>query len=157
MAYCAGIMPAIPLRATTYEILSEVFSINVFAPILMMRGIADKRNNVGAGTSIVFMSSASSVIADKGHGVYGGSKAALNTAIRAFAKEVVSLGVRANCILPTNIRTENTPQDYYDSQVGHYPLGFGKPEDVANMAVFLLSNESKWIAGQTYVMDCASF
>lgn len=157
MVYCAGVMPIVPIRIVTPEILSEVFSINVFAPILMMRGLADKRNNVGKGTSAVFISSASSIIADKGHSVYGGSKAALNTAVRVFAKEVAPLGIRANCILPTSIKTENMTRDFYESQIGQYPLGFGTPEDVAHLAAFLLSHESKWITGQTYVMDCASF
>ena len=157
MVYCAGIMPTIPLRALCADDMKGAFSINFFAPVMMLKAVADKRNNVGNGTSCVFVSSASSIISDKGHGIYGSTKAALNSAMRSFAKELAPGGVRVNCILPTNIQTAKTPQEYIDSQIAQYPMGFGKPADVATLAVFLLSDESKWITAQNYVLDCASF
>ena len=157
MAYCAGTMPAIPLRAVDAGKMKEVFNINFFAPVMMMRAVADKRNSIGSGTSCVFISSASSILSDKGHGVYGASKAALNAAMRSFAKELAPGGIRVNCILPTNIQTAQTTQEYIDSQIAQYPMGFGKPVDVAHLVAFLLSSESKWITAQNYVLDCASF
>ena len=77
--------------------------------------------------------------------------------MKAVAKEVVRNKIRINCISPTNIRTENMPQEYVDSQIAFYPLGFGKANDVANFVAFLLSDKAGWITGQNYIMDCASF
>ena len=157
MVYCAGIVPIIPLRSMDAGSMKRAFDINLFAPVIMMRAVADKRNNVGNGTSCVFISSAASIISDKGHGVYSATKAALNAAMRSFAKELAPSGIRVNCILPTNIQTEKTTQEYMASQIAQYPMGFGRPRDVANLASFLLSSESKWITGQNYILDCASF
>lgn len=157
MAYCAGIMPSMASSAVDVNLIQKTFSINYIAPYMMVKGLVDKRNNIGEGTSCVVISSASSVLSDKGHSVYAGSKAALNASMKAVAKEVVRNKIRINCISPTNIRTENIPQEYVDSQIAFYPLGFGKANDVANFVAFLLSDKAGWITGQNYIMDCASF
>lgn len=157
MAYCAGSVPIQPLAATDYNALLETLNINYIAPVLAAKGVADKRNNIGAGTSMVFISSASSLISDKGHLTYAGSKAALCASVRSMAKEYAKNRIRMNCILPTNIKTEKSPQEYIDSQIASYPMGFGEPIDVANLAAFLLSSEASWITGQNYILDCASF
>lgn len=157
MAYCAGIMPAIPLRMAEADAVRMVFDINFFAAVQILRAVADRRNNVGTGTACVFVSSASALLSDRGHGVYAASKAALNAAVRAFAKELAPSGIRLNCVLPTNIRTEKTSQEYLEAQLPQYPLGFGLPLDVAHLVVLLLSSECKWITAQNYVLDCASF
>lgn len=157
MAYCAGIVPIQPLAATDFDTLHKTLNINYIAPILTAKGLADKRNNIGAGTSMVFISSASSLISDKGHLTYAGSKAALCASVRSMAKEYAKNKIRMNCILPTNIKTEKSPQEYIDSQIVSYPMGFGEPSDVANLVAFLLSSEASWITGQNYILDCASF
>ncbi len=157
MAYCAGIVPIQPLAATDYNTLLETLNINYIAPVLAAKGLADKRNNVGAGTAMVFISSAASLISDKGHLTYAGSKAALCASARSMAKEYAKNKIRINCILPTNIKTENSPQEYIDSQIAAYPMGFGDVSDVAELTAFLLSSETSWITGQNYILDCSSF
>ena len=157
MAYCAGVVPIQPLVATDVRTLYETLDINYVAPIFLTKGLADKRNNIGEGTSMVYISSASALICDKGHLTYAGSKAALCASVRSMAKEYAKNKIRMNCILPTNIQTEKTPQEYIDSQINLYPMGFGKITDVASFIAFLLSDKARWITGQNYVMDCASF
>ena len=103
---------------------------------------------------MVFLSSAAAYISDKGHLAYAGSKAALCAAVKSMAKEYAKNKIRMNCILPSNIRTSKSPQEYIDSQIQQYPMGFGEPIDVA---AFLLSKEASWITGQNYVLDCCSF
>lgn len=58
MAYCAGVVGLNSLKAITYEYAKKIFDINYFSPLMMIKGIADKRNNIGKGTSIVCISSA---------------------------------------------------------------------------------------------------
>ena len=74
-----------------------------------------------------------------------------------MAKEYAKNKIRINCILPTNIKTENSPQEYIDSQIAAYPMGFGDVSDVAELTAFLLSSETSWITGQNYILDCSSF
>lgn len=157
MVYCAGIVPIQPLAITDLDTVQDALNINYLVPVFLAKGLADKRNNIGAGTSMVFLSSAAAYISDKGHLAYAGSKAALCAAVKSMAKEYAKNKIRMNCILPSNIRTSKSPQEYIDSQIQQYPMGFGEPIDVAELAAFLLSKEASWITGQNYVLDCCSF
>lgn len=156
MAYCAGLGELKPFQLVQYESLKNLFDINYFAPIFLIKGLVDRRNNIGCGCSIVAISSISALCSDKGHTSYSASKAALCASAKAIAHEVSSIGIRINCILPSNIKTPMTAiggEGYEDAQKSLYPFGFGEPNDVANFVIFLLSNKSKYISGQNYVVD----
>lgn len=154
MAYCAGISNIIPLRALDFTQLENTHKINFYAPIMMMKGVADKRNNIGHGTSIVAISSIASKCTDKGHIAYASSKAALCAALKSISKELITSGIRVNCVSPSNIKTPMTAMEgYEETQKDLYPLGFGEPSDVANLIIYLLSNQAKFISGQNYVID----
>lgn len=154
MAYCAGISNIIPLRALDFAQLENTHKINFYAPIMLTKGIVDKRNNIGQGTSIVAISSIASKCSDKGHVAYSGSKAALCASLKSISKEVIANGIRINCVLPSNIKTPMTAiEGYEESQKNLYPLGFGEPNDVANLIVYLLSDKAKYISGQNYIID----
>ena len=104
------------------------------------------------------MSSIAAYIGVAGVGVYSGTKAALIATMRCLAMEVVKRGIRVNCLAPALVETPllaatETVVASMDDQRAAYPLGFGKPDDVANAAVFFLSAASRWITGTTLVMD----
>ena len=155
MAYCAGISLYQPLQALDYGDLKKLFDINYFVPLQMIKGAADKRNNVGLGTSIVAIASIATFARDKGALSYAGSKAALSASLKCISKEVIGWGVRVNCVSPSSIKTPMTEskEGYEESQKYRYPFGFGKPEDVAEMIVYLLSDKAKFISGQNYIID----
>lgn len=160
MAYCAGVSAINPLRTITYEYLTNIFDINYFAPIMMIKSIGDKRNNIGLGTSIVTISSIDAILNSKGQSVYGASKAALSASVKALSRELTQQnGVRINAVLPSIIKTpmtislENLDANKADIESGLYPFGLGQPNDVANMIVYLLSDKAKFISGQNYVID----
>lgn len=160
MAYCAGVSAINPLRTITYEYLTNLFDINYFAPIMMIKSVGDKRNNIGLGTSIVTISSIDAILNSKGQSVYGASKAALSASVKALSRELTQQnGVRINAVLPSIIKTpmtislENLDANKADIESGLYPFGWGQPNDVANMIVYLLSDKAKFISGQNYVID----
>ena len=164
MAYCAGVSAVNPLRTVTYEYLTNIFDINYFAPIMMIKSIGDKRNNIGLGTSIVTISSIDAVLNSKGQSVYGASKAALSASVKALSRELTQQnGVRINAVLPSMIKTpmtipvEDLDANKADIESGLYPFGWGNPNDVANMIVYLLSDKAKFISGQNYVIDGGGF
>lgn len=164
MAYCAGVTALNPLRTITYEYLANIFDINYFAPIMMIKSIGDKRNNVGLGTSIVTISSIDAILNSKGQSAYGASKAALSASVKALSKELTQQnGVRINAVLPSMIKTpmtipvEDLDASKADIESGLYPFGWGEPNDVANMIVYLLSDKAKFISGQNYVIDSGGF
>ena len=88
------------------------------------------------------------------------SKAAIEAFSKSVALEFANDGIRSNCIAPALVQTEiyeQTMNAYNEEQwekiIRQYPLGIGKPRDVANLAVFLLSDLSSWITGNIIPMD----
>lgn len=159
MAYCAGITAVMPAKAFDIEMARHTFDVDYFAPIFMAKGLIDKRNTIGRGTSMVFMSSMDAVLSVKSQSLYSGAKAALSATIRAMSKEVSPFGVRMNCLLPSMIKTPMTigesTEHYGLTEQGddRYPFGWGEPLDVANFVAFLLSEKSKYLSGQNYIVD----
>ena len=160
MAYCAGITGIYPLQTLDFENAKQVFNINYFAPLFMTKGFIDRRNNIGKGASCVYISSMDAIVSVKGQSIYSGSKAGLSASIKTISKEVTSQGIRMNCVLPSMIKTPMTLEDFSqltgvteDMQKDIYPFGWGMPDDVANLIVFLLSDKAKFISGQNYIID----
>ena len=160
LAHCAGISALCALRGTSYEYAKEIFDINYFAPLMLIKGVCDKRNNIGQGTAIVCISSADARFGTKGQNVYAASKAALCASVKSIAKEIAPLGIRINALLPSMIATPMTEnqniKELEYNQIIHelsYPFGWGEPNDVASMVCYLLSNRAKWLSGQNYVID----
>lgn len=157
VVHSAGISRLSPIRLATQQHLSDVWKINYEAPTLLTQRLLAK-NQVAAQGSILFMSSIAAFIGVAGVGAYSGTKAALIATMRCLAMEVVKRGIRVNCLAPALVETPllaatETVVANMDAQRAAYPLGFGKPEDVANAAVFYLSGASRWITGTTLVMD----
>ncbi|MBB5428129.1 NAD(P)-dependent dehydrogenase (short-subunit alcohol dehydrogenase family) [Paraburkholderia atlantica] len=157
VVHSAGISRLSPVRMFTEQHLREVQAINVDAPMLLTQALL-KRNLVAPEGSLVFVASIAAHIGVAGVGAYSGTKAALIAMMRCLAMEVVKRRIRANCLSPALVETPlleatATMVGSMEQERNNYPLGFGKPEDVANAAIFLLSNASRWITGTTLVMD----
>ncbi len=160
MAYCAGVACIYPIRMVDMNILANIFNVNYYAPIMMIKGILDKRNRLSAeegGGSIVCISSIDAKLSSKGQSIYAGSKAALSASVKSISKEVASSGFRLNCVLPSIIETPMSlsPESPITENINpeEYPIGWGKPQDVANMIIYLLSDKAKFISGQNYIID----
>ena len=154
MAYCAGLSGIMPLRAVDYEGMQAMFAVNYFAPVFMAKGFADKRNNNGSGSAMVFIASRGGVRTDPGMTSYAGTKGALIATMQSIAKELAPTGVRVNCVSPALIQTNMADETSRQYAEGKYPMGLGTVPDVANMIVYLLAAQSRWISGQNYLMDC---
>ena len=157
VVHSAGISRLSPIRQATQSHVEEVWKINYEAPLMLSQRLLAK-NQVRADGSILFLSSIAALIGVPGVGVYSGTKAALVATMRCLAMEVVKRRIRVNCLAPALVETPllaATGQvvGSLEKQQAAYPLGFGKPEDVANAAVFFLSPASRWITGTTLVMD----
>lgn len=159
VVHSAGISRLSPVRMITEQHLREVQSINVDAPMLLTQALL-KRNLVAADGSMVFIASIAAHIGVPGVAAYSGTKAALLAMVRCLAMEVVKRRIRANCLSPSLVTTplfdlamQTAGNESMEKQKANHPLGFGRPEDVANAAVFMLSDASRWVTGTTLVMD----
>ena len=161
LAYCAGSILFKPASSVEYKDALDLFNINYFAPVMMTKAFLDKRICIGRGASAVAVASVDAFLREKGLCVYSGTKAALQATLSTIAKEIAPRGMRVNTVSPSDIKTPMTMNDEMvnlrQGREDNYPLGFGEPEDVAELVVFLLSQKAKWITGHDYIVDCATF
>lgn len=156
LAYCAGVGGIQPLRAVELETIHSIFDVNYFAPVFMAKGFADKRNNNGSGSAMVFIASVGGVHCDPGMTSYAGSKGALIATMQSVARELAPAGMRVNCVSPSLIQTDMADEIARGYAEGKYPFGLGTVSDVANMVVYLLSEQARWITAQNYIVDCGA-
>ncbi len=130
----------------------EVIAINLTSVFVLCR--AALRNMMRRRTGrIVNIASISGVIGNPGQGNYAASKAGLVGMTKSLAREVASRGITANCIAPGFIETPMTHalnEKQTEAIASAIPSGsFGKPADIAAAAVFLASEEARYITGET--------
>lgn len=162
---CAGIFQMDSLRTFQTDTADAMLAIHYKAPLLLAKTLADRRNNIGKGASIVFVAALGGVFFQAGLLSYGAAKAAMIGAAKSLGKELAPRGIRVNCVSPALVRTPMTEGDYaafmgYDviaEAEEKYPLGLGMPEDVAAAAVFLLSGKARWITGQNIILEGGAF
>ncbi|WP_082145270.1 SDR family NAD(P)-dependent oxidoreductase [Delftia tsuruhatensis] len=159
IVHAAGISRLSPVRQMTLHHLREVQSVNVEGPLLLTQALL-KSSLIELGGSILFISSIAAHIGVAGVGAYSGSKAAIIANARCLAMEVAKRKIRSNCLSPSMVATplfdlakQTVGDEAMKKQEAGHPLGFGLPEDVANAAIFMLSDASRWITGTTIVMD----
>ncbi|OIQ21493.1 MAG: short-chain dehydrogenase [Flavobacterium sp. MedPE-SWcel] len=156
----AGIAPVSPTTDVTEDHYNEVFDINVKGPILATKEALPQMND---GGSILFTSSIVNKRGFDGLGVYSASKGALGAFARVLTSEVRSRNIRVNSIAPGPIETpiygkmglpEDVVQEMGKGFAAQVPLArFGASEEVANVALFLASDEASYINGAELEVD----
>ena len=158
-ALCAGNSTTLPLQFGSREKFDEMFDVNFFAPVELLR-LLYKKKVLQKGASVVLIASIGGTHSFMpGNGVYGASKAALNSVMKYAAREYASRKVRVNSICPGMVDTPlihrgTITEEQLAEDAKKYPLGrYGRPEDVANGALYLLSDASSWLTGHDLVID----
>src|SRR5215510_13837365 len=156
----AGIQVQKPIEATTEEEWDEILAVNVKSMFLCTRAAIPHLRR-GGGGSIVNIGSYDGFIADPNFAAYCASKGAVHAFTRAAAVDLGTDRIRCNVICPGYIETEML-EDYYAhlpdpaaaraSIARLHPIGrTGRPTDIANLALWLASDESSFITGQQFV------
>lgn len=154
--HAAGVSDMTPLRGYDRETAQRVMDINFWAGMDLLQ-LVTRAKYGEAGTSTVLFSSTYAVSPAKGMFTYAATKAAVNTALRAAAKEICAKGHRVNSVLPGWVKTPMTEEagqsrDISDV-VSRHLLGSGKTQDVSGVVLFLLSDAARWITGTNVVVD----
>lgn len=116
---------------------------------------------LNTNASVILMASMAALMGYKHQSVYASSKAAVVQLAKNFAAELVDKGVRVNAISPGYIQTsvwdklEKHAPDRYRAVLDEIPLEhrFGRPEEVAKVALFFASDDSRYVTGQNLVID----
>jgi NAD(P)-dependent dehydrogenase (short-subunit alcohol dehydrogenase family) len=158
----AGIPKICPVKRIDRQTLEEIMNVNAFGPILLTSQLLRKKK-LQKKSSIVLIASISGVcMANTGEGPYAATKAALAGYTKTAAFELAAQGTRVNTICPGLVPTEIltlsnemfSEDQLKETMYGRYPLKrVGTPEDIANGAIYLLSDASSWVTGINLVID----
>lgn len=151
VVHCAGVGSRVPCKMLTQEDIDHVLKPNTEAPMLLQAELlAEKKLQKGA--SVVFIASAAATMPVAGNAVYSASKAAVIAYAKCLALEQAPRNIRVNCISPTMVWTDLALVGASAEQLAEaekqYPLKrYGQPEDIAHLAVYMLSDASQWMTG----------
>lgn len=154
----AGTGKTKPIAFIKQDDLDLVFQTNTFAPILVIKALL-KKKKIARGASLVFTSSVAAFSSHIGNGIYGASKAALMAYMHYCARELADKQIRANAIHPGMVETKlihghSISEEELQADMQRYPLKrYGQPEEVAHMMIYLLSDASAWVTGQSFIID----
>jgi NAD(P)-dependent dehydrogenase (short-subunit alcohol dehydrogenase family) len=147
---------------TPEEEWNRLMDVNAKGTFLMSRAAIPVMRRAGRG-SIVNIGSILGIIAMKNRAAYCASKGAVSSLTKAMALDHAADGIRVNCVCPSIVDTELVqglftsqpdPEAARRARMAQIPLErLGQPEDVANFALFLASDESSWITGATFPLD----
>ena len=153
VVHCAGVGDRTLGKMVREKDIQRVMSTNFDAPVLLQRALL-KKKKVESKASIVFIASRAPFAPTVGNGLYAASKGAIIAYAKVLGLELAPQLIRVNCVCPAMVWTElvkrdaeMTGVDYHEAEKS-YPLKrYGKPEDIAYLTVYLLSNCSEWMTG----------
>lgn len=156
---CAGKGMTLPFPFCTRDKYDEIFNVNYFAPVELLRLLV-KKKKLSSGASVVFVSSIGGVESfSLGNGVYGASKAAINSTMKFCARELAAKKIRVNSVNPGMVNTKlikggSISEEQHQLDMQKYPLKrYGEPEEIAYGIIYLLSNASAWVTGHSLFID----
>lgn len=133
--------------------LDAVFKVNVFGVFIACREAINRMKNNGGG-AIVNVSSEAAKFGGNRMTAYASSKAAVNTMTIGIAREVAPYKIRVNSVSPGVINTNN--QEATQERLASIPLGrLGKPSEVAELILWLLSDKASYVSGATFSVNGA--
>ena len=154
----AGIYPWTLIENISPEEWDSVLAVNLKGTFLAARAALVHMKPKRSGRMIFTSSITGPRVTSPGHGHYSASKAGINGFIKAAALEFASYGITVNGIEPGNILTAGMKMHrsaaFIRSMEEAVPLGrLGTPRDIANVALFLASDEAAYITGTTIIVD----
>lgn len=154
VVHCAGIGHRKIAKMLEADEIDRVMNVNFKAPVMLQTELL-KQKKVNKAASIIFVSSMAADSGSIGNGVYSASKGALISYMNCLMLELAPRQIRVNAICPAMVWTDLILKDGLDEtelkrDEQNYPLKrYGKPEDVANLAIYLLSDASSWMTGSS--------
>ena len=153
----AGVIFTALFQMTPVTKMKEIFEINYFSQILLTQSITKimARQKVG---NIINISSSAAIEGNEGRTAYASSKAAIIASTKVMAKELAMYNIRVNAIAPglteTDMMQGSTPKEALEYTLQRICMRrIGKPEEIANVALFLSSELSTYMTGQVLRVD----
>lgn len=158
VVHCAGIGQRVLCKQLSDIDIETVMGINFNAPALLQSELL-RHKKINKDASIVFIASIASWSPSIGNAVYSASKGAIISYAKCLSLELAPRQIRVNCISPAMVWTNLVLADGLDEEQlkedeKKYPLKrYGTPEDIANLAVYMLSDASSWMTGSNVIIS----
>lgn len=152
VVHCAGLGQRILCKDLHSDEVNQVMDVNFKAPALLQAELL-RQKRINKEASIVFVASIASWSPSFGNSVYSASKGAIISYANCLALELAPRKIRVNCISPAMVWTDLVMQgavteEQLKEDEQRYPLKrYGSPDDIANLAVYMLSDASSWMTG----------
>ena len=152
LVQCAGVGSRVACKMVTQADIDHIMKPNLEAPVLLQAAILAKKK-INKAASIVYIASRAANAPTVGNAIYSASKGAIISYAKCLALELAPRQIRVNCICPAMVWTDLIIQDGLTKEEMEeaqfkYPLKrYGQPEDIANLAIYMLSNASAWMTG----------
>ena len=152
----AGIVFDVPFKDKTVEQWKRTLDVNFLGTFLCTKYVIEEMSKQKSG-NIINISSTNGIDTYNSESVdYDASKAGVNILTKCLAKELAP-NIRINCVAPGWVDTDinkDLPKDYVEEEKKRICLKrFGKPEEIANVVLFLASDESSFMTGSIVVVD----
>jgi glucose 1-dehydrogenase len=141
------------------EKLDQILRIDLMGPLYCARAFVQARQQAGGGGRLLFIGSVAGHLPTPGSAPYGMAKAGVNSLVRSLSVEVAPDRINVNAIAPGMIETPMTQERLDDPEkraesMQAIPWGRpGRPEEIAGLALFLVSDAADYVTGQTWTMD----
>jgi 3-oxoacyl-[acyl-carrier protein] reductase len=159
VVHSAGVHVTRSIRMQRSGELESLMRVNLGAAFGLARGFR-QRGVCGAEGRLVFLSSVMGIVGQPAVTAYAASKGALLALTKSLALELANEGIRVNCVVPGQVKTEmaeriqdGLPDGHYDAIERMHPLGLGTVVDVAYAVAFLVARTGRWITGSALVVD----
>jgi NAD(P)-dependent dehydrogenase (short-subunit alcohol dehydrogenase family) len=155
----AGVSEHAPLIDVMPADWREVQRVNLDGTFYCVQAAARAMLRYGVSGTIVVISSVNARFAHRGHAAYAASKAGIEMLVKVAALELAAAGIRVNAVAPGIVESGMTQQvlgdaDFVRTWSEAIPLGrLGRPDDIADVVVFLCGPRSKWLTGQVLSAD----
>lgn len=152
IAHCAGIGERTLCKNITEADVDKMLGVNFKAPVMLQTEIL-RQKKINKQASIVFIASIANDSPSIGNALYSASKGAIIAYANCLQLELAPRQIRVNCISPAMVWTDlifkgGVTEEELKIDEQKYPLKrYGQPEDIANLAVYLLSDASAWMTG----------
>lgn len=152
VVHCAGIGERTLCKMVQENELDRMMNINFKAPVMLQTELL-KQKKLNKGGSVVFVASIAQESPSIGNALYAASKGAIISYAQCLQLELAPRLIRVNCISPAMVWTDlifkgGITEEQLREDEKNYPLKrYGRPEDIANLAIYLLSDASAWMTG----------
>lgn len=156
---CAGKGMTLPFPFCTREKFDDIFNVNFFAPMELLRQLMKKKKIAKGGSVVIVASIGGNTGFSVGNSVYGATKSAIASVMKFCALEFAPKMIRVNTVNPGMtdtplIHRSNLTEEQFAADAQRYPLKrYGRPEDISHGIVYLLSDGSSWVTGHQLVID----